>query len=159
MGPTLIHSPLQSSPSQLSPSLGARWAWCELGKQTADTLRYFLTPHQRTLSGPVSVSGCWLRVVRSASRASPASFFLYAPEERQQHLGAVAAALICIRWRVRAAAAGESAHRQQFEQQQKKKKTPLPSSPPPPPPAQEQSWSSDRRAAGEQSEVNCDHTT
>lgn len=33
-------------PSAAHPSLFARWAWREVGKQTADTLRYFLSLHQ-----------------------------------------------------------------------------------------------------------------
>lgn len=38
-------SPILFIPAQPIP-LFARWAWYELGKQTADTLRYFLTLHQ-----------------------------------------------------------------------------------------------------------------
>lgn len=38
-------SPILLIPAQPIP-LCARWAWYELGKQTADTLRYFLTLHQ-----------------------------------------------------------------------------------------------------------------
>lgn len=47
LGATLRSSsfPILFIPAQPIP-LFARWAWYELGKQTADTLRYFLTLHQ-----------------------------------------------------------------------------------------------------------------
>lgn len=45
-------TPILLIPAQPIP-LFARWAWYELGKQTADTLRYFLTLHQ--LSFPAAV--------------------------------------------------------------------------------------------------------
>lgn len=52
--------------SRRSPALCARWAWYELGKQTADTLWYFLALHQLS-----SLSAPCLLPVRKQTRPSP----------------------------------------------------------------------------------------
>ena len=108
-------------PSAAHPSFFAPWAWCELGKQTADTLWYFLTLHQfswpaapRQLAVRNSPSVSWRGYFTRGTTRSVPGFPHLPPAPRDCFPSLFFLLCECdIKWGERAAPEGAGRRRQQ----------------------------------------------